>query len=706
MLEPVRVIISWDGDHIGRVVGRATLEDDVEEVRRVDQAINRGNECFKGWCLAAGGSIIEIGGDEGRVEVPIDALKDLPEVRHAYFTAVDATVTVGIGKKLSESAKALMAGKLRGGDKVVFYDEDVEAEVAAVKDKSEADKIGQEYLLKAGEGSAQNNPSGGVSAPHKAQPSMQTAEHSQGEVARDAAVSDVQPHPLLADFHGAAIGQDKADTAAAIQQSDDFQELKQQVATALTGLRTQLPVLAQMKTAYPDTYKAVTTLVQSVVGLARGLQTTDEKLTKAVLQKKEPKPQIFKENTGGFGTPVTIPGSLHPDRKAYDESYLNRVQQAYGGFDHKDIDISKLQAGNSGRGVINKDRYKLYHKMLSAGDTVPPVVVRQTPSGYQLVDGTHRLQAAVATKTKKLPALVLKNDLTKGIADIKPRGLAEVPGLSAKPPVVKFDYSHVLPKPIADKGYKLQVHFDRSYAKHGAPHGTLHSVLHDPEGYEVGHTKGHIVTHPEEASHFSAVSAYAGGVKPYQDGGHPEQKGIEPHSQLDDELQGQGIGSSMYSALYAHAYGQHGVRHVYGGVHSAAANRMHQRLASEHGFEIHGGQEDADGIRTMYPHDPYAYTLKDELSEHEQEHFEDPVFLLQAPVTKPLVKQGLPSESPHKMVSLPVGTLHNGKVKVKHADGKSGWKGVRAGMIQGQEAGAPLFGANSHPVSSREPGSK
>jgi len=60
----------------------------------------------------------------------------------------------------------------------------------------------------------------------------------------------------------------------------------------------------------------------------------------------------------------------------------------------------------------------------------------------------------------------------------------------------------------------------------------------------------------------------------------------------------------------------------------------------------------------------------------------------------------------HHHLHLPVGSQVDGKVKVQHADGSQSWKGMRAGMIQGQEADAPLFGANSHPTSSREPGAR
>lgn len=687
MLEPLRVIVSWDGDHIGRVVGRATLNDDVEEVRRVDQTINRGNEVFKGWALAHGGSIIEIGGDEGRIEIPVDAIKDLPEVRHAYFTAVDATVTVGIGKKLSESAKALLAGKNRGGDTVVFYDKDIETEIAGMKEETETEKISKQYLMKAVEGSAQSNHAGGVSAPHKAGPVAEASEHSQGEAALAMAQQAPEAsavHPLLADFHGAALGQDQADRAAAVQQSADFQQLKEQTAAALAGLRTQLPVLAQLKTAYPDTYKSVITLVQSVVGLARGLQSTDEQLTKSVLQKKEPKPKVYKEDTGGFGSPVSIPGIKHPDRPAYDKAYLGQISEQYGAYDLKDVDIAHISGGNSGRGVANKDRYKLYHKMYAAGDSAPPVILSPTPSGgYEMKDGTHRLEAAKAAKVKTISAAVLKNDLIKGVAGIKPQKTTMTPdqGYGQKK---EFDYSHLLP-PHAQQTHELSVSFSPE-------NNTLYSQFRQKgTSYAEGQAKGHIIGVEDDAHREVSGSE-----------NHP---GIEPHSYLNEEHKGKGVGTAMYEALYAHAKNEHDIHHVYGGIHSRDAHALHDRLAKKHGFEVHGGgQSEIADEHSAYPHESYGYALKGEMMAHEPDVFSDPVFVKKASLQKDDLH--LPSHSPHNAVNLPVGTTHHGKVKVRHSDGTEGWKGVRAGMVQGQEAGAPLFGANSHPVSSREPGSK
>jgi len=97
-----KLFVSWDGDAIGREIGQARLRDDVEEIRRINQAIDAGNLAFRSWALTAGGSVIELGGDEGLLEIAPVALNDLESVRNAYKTAVGATVSVGVCRKMSD----------------------------------------------------------------------------------------------------------------------------------------------------------------------------------------------------------------------------------------------------------------------------------------------------------------------------------------------------------------------------------------------------------------------------------------------------------------------------------------------------------------------------------------------------------------------------------------------------------------------------
>lgn len=147
------IFIAWDGDHIGREVGRASLADDVEGLRRISQGIDLGNQIWKSWVESHGGSLISMGGDEGRAIVPADYLDELPKIRTQYAECVGSPVSVGVGTKLSEADRALIAAKLQGGDRVVFFTDEVNEMVEEARkkgEKTEEAKIADEYLSKAG----------------------------------------------------------------------------------------------------------------------------------------------------------------------------------------------------------------------------------------------------------------------------------------------------------------------------------------------------------------------------------------------------------------------------------------------------------------------------------------------------------------------------------------------------------------------------
>jgi hypothetical protein len=148
-MQEIKVYIAFDGDKIGRKVGQASLNDKPDELRRLSQAIDKGNEIWKAWALAAGGSAISLGGDEGRLEIPASKLEDLPKIRQEYMMAVGSSVSVGIGQKLSEAEKSLVVAKIRGGNQVVLYTPEVEQEMEknlAPKPDSEVDKLAQAYM--------------------------------------------------------------------------------------------------------------------------------------------------------------------------------------------------------------------------------------------------------------------------------------------------------------------------------------------------------------------------------------------------------------------------------------------------------------------------------------------------------------------------------------------------------------------------------
>lgn len=676
------IIISCDRDGIGRVTGEARLRDDVEGVRRIDQAIGKGQKVLESWALSTGGSVIEAHGDEVCLELPAAALADLPGVRKLYHDATGATLSVGVGKTLSQSAKALLAAKLRGRDQVVLYGDDVEQEVAAASEKPGlsagiSKRVPEPTSLVKAEGSAAGTADhgGGVSKPGRAQPHHQAAP---GPAAPAAAAPELThaAADFEKQFRAHADTQEQADRAHAARASEDMEALRAQVAEALQALRAQLPVLGQIKQAYPETYRSVMGLVQSVVTLARGLRDGDDELAK-----KEQGAKVWRST--GWGTDVvTIPSAAHPQRDAYDKAYLEGVAHQYAGGDPSrlkalKVPVAKLVAGNSGRGIHNKDRFSLYRRMYAAGDQAPPLVVQRTKTGYQILDGTHRYEAAKAAGVTHVRAVELHKSepLTKDIGSIAPGRAGDV-GKRGGP---TYDYSHVLKPEHVQQGYSLKVQtsaklpgvFSADLYHHDSPVGAVNAFVWDPNESRSG------------------------------------EKAIEPHSDLHDAHHGRGLGKCMYEAAYAHAKHFHGVTAVEGGRHSDAARHVHEALARKHGFEYKTSPDWSDN--PDFPNGAYNYALKAELESAHEKDLMGPgrglVFHGTVGKGEDLDK-GAPDPSQHAR-GAPVGTLHNGKLKVQHADGDKGWKGVRAGMIQGLEPGGiGGGGANSHAVSSREPSSR
>jgi hypothetical protein len=791
-MEAVRVFVSFDGDGIGQKVGRARLTDDVEEVRRVDQAINLGNECWKSFCLAHSGSIIEIAGDEGAFEIPARALAGLEAVRAQYAQAVGATVSVGVGKKLSESAKALLVAKLRGKNKTVMFDDKVaeEAARAAANPQDEQAKLRNEYLeapklaYESPKDVSPTNPNWMTKSAPTADPGagsavgrqVDRAEHSQGaEAQKEAAPAarDFEQH-----FRSHADGQEARDRASAVRRSSQMVQLKQQTAAALEALRGQLPVLGQIKSAYPDTYKSVMGLVQAVIGLGREVDSADKTLAKA-----EKAPKIWRDRG------VAIPSDNHPSRGDFDTNYASAVARHFAGGDVGALKPTKVKVADvePANAVRDEGRLRLYRRMLRSGQKVTPLVVTKTPRGWKMLDGSHRHAAAVAEGVPQLPAFELirvkksdspynpfkydqlhggaadakrpedfdpdalaigtqhelehtddpelareiamdhltedphyydeEDDLTKAISAVpvgRPKG--EEPGHANDFHEI-HDYSHVLPENARKGGIVLEVHHYGDNPSYGNMHGrqVIKAVLRDQRQHNLEIGNVHASVRPSGTRVVNNLAAYKRGDT------YPTT-GIEPHSELDPEYRGAGLGLAMYEAAFAHAKNALGIDTVHGGIHSADAHKLHQRLAAKHGLEYQAEHNPTD-TKDPYPYGHYSYTLKSELDGLDETAYigqgkgivfgSPPVAKEEVepqgafPAAGTLDKVALPThQTAHRKLNLPVGTIHNGEVKVKHADGKSGWKGVRAGQIQGLERDAPMAGQNSHPVSSREPGSK
>jgi GNAT superfamily N-acetyltransferase len=598
----MEVFVCWDGDKIGRRVGRAVLSDDVGEVRRVDQAINAGNELMRAFALNVGGNVIEIGGDEGRICIDASRLGEVPALTSRYSETVGASLSVGIGMKMSESAKALVIAKLRGGDQIVVWDDSLQPEYDEVANapKAEKEKIADEYLAKADENEDQ---SGAAATTHSGELAQNTVgknhgvhagfstQHEPGFTDRKPGGDDAAPggppdpetthagDDFEAQLHDAANDQASKDDDDKKKAGDNAADIKQKVGEALARVRQQLPILATLQQTSPDAYQSILGLVQGVILLG-----------KEVMDKNPP------------------PQDKLPE--------------------HAENALSK---------AIPKEPGKLLSQKLQPG---------RTP--------WH------APGTEAPPA---------------PKEL-----------VSHTDFSHLLPKEAAQSGMKLVVEHTKRYPEPPSGFGgeTIRSKLFHPSGEEVGYVTAHVLA--PRASRNKKVPA------------------IEPHSELKDQYHGKGLGSALYEAAYSHAL-QNGIKRVEGGVHSEDAHRLHKRLSEKHGFAYKSRKQNVK----EFPYVSYGYNIKAESEMDAEPVFNDRelfgpgkgmTFVRDVELNK---DEKLPTEVHH---NLPVGATQNGKMKVRHADGSQSWKQMEAGMIQAQEPGAPLFGANSHPTSSREPGSR
>lgn len=270
-----QVFVSFDGDKIGRLVGRARLADDVAEVRRISQRIDLGQETWRGWALRWGGDIISLGGDEGSVQINAAALEELEGIRTQYKEKTGLSVSVGVGTKLSEADKAVLVAKHRGGDRIVLWSDEMNDEVQEIMDSDDPHdkKMSEAYLQKSGF-------QGNQVPARPLSPSPEGSEHSQGEAIRNMIEREGQGGPerthtadeIAEMFHQlAAQRQGSKQQEQPPQQDEEVQQIKQGVAQALAAVKEQIPVLEQVKQQAPEVYASVVGLANAVSMMARKL---------------------------------------------------------------------------------------------------------------------------------------------------------------------------------------------------------------------------------------------------------------------------------------------------------------------------------------------------------------------------------------------------------------------------------------------------
>lgn len=149
--------VAIDGDGIGRKVGRAVLENNSEKLHAISARIDAAQNLMMSWANEVGGKKISGGGDEGMLTVPEKNIKELESLRKKIENAFDFTVSAGVGKTLSEAGKALLIAKIKGKDRIEFFNKHTENQIKQIKKRAkkgaikslEEYKLAEAYLNKA-----------------------------------------------------------------------------------------------------------------------------------------------------------------------------------------------------------------------------------------------------------------------------------------------------------------------------------------------------------------------------------------------------------------------------------------------------------------------------------------------------------------------------------------------------------------------------
>jgi 8-oxo-dGTP pyrophosphatase MutT (NUDIX family)/GNAT superfamily N-acetyltransferase len=114
---------------------------------------------------------------------------------------------------------------------------------------------------------------------------------------------------------------------------------------------------------------------------------------------------------------VKIPHHTNPDRKDWDKRYYESLVQHFGYGDPsrlQPVEIPVTPNISGTNAVKDKTRHSLYVRMLRGGDTVPPLVVRRNGISWHVLDGNHRLDAALQAGAKTLKAYEMVDPKPKG----------------------------------------------------------------------------------------------------------------------------------------------------------------------------------------------------------------------------------------------------------------------------------------------------
>jgi hypothetical protein len=297
----MKVFVAFSAPDFARDLADLTQRDVPEDLRRLNQRLEAADRRWSAWAVNSLGTVVQLGGGRGVVEIPAEKLSELEAQKDAYSAALSGPVAVGIGTSTSDAATALKVAERQGGDRIVLYRQGIEGQLTDKKpsDNEAFDKVFDRIIADdahGAEGAAMEKAEGGQVGFHRPQavaqpasPVAQTPDHSEAQAAV-ASINDPErpPPPEQTDaasledqFHSAAGAQQDQDAQQQDARAQEADSVRSRLATILEKVRGQAPVLAAMAKRSPETYDAVMSLIQGVIAAGRALQDAALPMTKS-----------------------------------------------------------------------------------------------------------------------------------------------------------------------------------------------------------------------------------------------------------------------------------------------------------------------------------------------------------------------------------------------------------------------------------------
>ena len=121
-----RVFVAFDCDDLGQTMQEHAMNENISGVSDLSSKVEQGSQIFKQFASQHGGYLVSSGGDSGILAFDGDLNQEdltpaIEELRQIYSEITGTTVTVGIGRSLSQAAQALLKGKQNGKNQVSIY---------------------------------------------------------------------------------------------------------------------------------------------------------------------------------------------------------------------------------------------------------------------------------------------------------------------------------------------------------------------------------------------------------------------------------------------------------------------------------------------------------------------------------------------------------------------------------------------------------